>query len=116
MSVRPERLKEVTATDKGASMSGYLQKWHKGKRWKKQWYLIKDKVLFTFRATQDTAATDSMVLLGYEVSRFTDYYEGVEADLLFQLSHANMTPVVFRTDSATATEKWVTVMRECTVA
>ncbi|XP_045165344.2 protein piccolo-like isoform X2 [Mercenaria mercenaria] len=116
IGVRPERLKEVSATDQGASMSGYLQRWHKGKKWKKKWYLIKDMVLYTFKATQDTAAADSMVLLGYEVSRFTDYFEGVEADLLFQLSHANTDPVVFRTDSPTATEKWVTVMRESTVA
>lgn len=116
MRVRPERLKEVSANDQAACMSGYLYKWQKGRKWKRMWYLIKDKVLFSFKATQDTAAADSMVLLGYEVSRFTDYYEGIEPDLLFQLSHANMTPVVFRTDSATATEKWVTVMRECTVA
>ncbi|XP_060563641.1 FYVE, RhoGEF and PH domain-containing protein 6-like isoform X2 [Ruditapes philippinarum] len=116
MGVRPERLKEVAANDQGASMSGYLQRWHKNKKWKRKWYLIKDMVLYSFKATQDTAAADSMVLLGYEVSRFTDYFEGVEADLLFQLSHANTDPIVFRTDSATATEKWVTVMREATVA
>ncbi|KAL4226589.1 FYVE [Mactra antiquata] len=116
-TVRPDRLKEVAATDQDASMSGYLQKWHKGKKWKKkQWFLIRDKVLYTFKASQDTAAASSMVLLGYEVNRFNDYFEGVEADLLFQLSHANTEPVVFRTDSATATEKWVTVMRESTVA
>lgn len=42
---------KVSATDQGASMSGYLHRWHK-KKWKKNWYLIKDKVLFTFKATQ----------------------------------------------------------------
>ncbi|XP_052779804.1 uncharacterized protein LOC128217033 isoform X2 [Mya arenaria] len=113
--VRPERLKEVSANDEGACMSGYLQKWHKGRKWKKQWYLIKDKVLFTFKATQDTAAADSMVLLGYEVTRFNEFFEGVEAGLLLQLSHKGTTPLVFRTDSHTATEKWVNVMREAAV-
>jgi len=43
---------QVCATDESAAIKGYLQRWHKGKKWKKQWMLIKDKVLFTFKATQ----------------------------------------------------------------
>ncbi|WAR25165.1 FGD6-like protein [Mya arenaria] len=78
-----------SANDEGACMSGYLQKWHKGRKWKKQWYLIKDK---------DTAAADSMVLLGYEVTRFNEFFEGVEAGLLLQLSHKGTTPLVGECD------------------
>ena len=33
------------------------------------------------------------------------FYEGVDPGLLFQLTHSNMPPIVFKTDSATATEK-----------
>ena len=33
-------------------MSGYLQKLHKGKKWKKMWFVLKDKVLYQFKATQ----------------------------------------------------------------
>lgn len=43
---------QVSATDESAAIKGYLQKWHKGKKWKKQWFLIKNKVLFTYKATQ----------------------------------------------------------------
>ncbi|XP_052249054.1 uncharacterized protein LOC127856886 isoform X3 [Dreissena polymorpha] len=109
--VRPDRCR-VAANDEGASMSGYLQKWHKKKKWKKKWFLVKHNALYTFRATQDTAATDTMALLGYEVNRFNEFFEGVEQDLLFQLCHRGTAPIVFRTDSATSTEKWVNVMRQ----
>ena len=47
---------QVSAMDEGARMSGYLHKWHKGRKWKKQWYLVKDKVLYTFKATQVSIA------------------------------------------------------------
>ena len=35
-------------------MSGYLQKLHKAKKWKKMWFVLKDKVLYQFKATQVT--------------------------------------------------------------
>ena len=38
-------------------MSGYLQKLHKGKKWKKMWFVLKDKVLYQFKATQVTHNT-----------------------------------------------------------
>ena len=33
-------------------MSGYLHKLHKGKKWRKLWFVLKDKVLYQFKATQ----------------------------------------------------------------
>ncbi|KAK3595627.1 hypothetical protein CHS0354_009591 [Potamilus streckersoni] len=113
---RPAVLKEVHANDQGATMSGYLKQLKKSKKWKRFWFVLKDKVLYTFKASEDMAAITSMVLLGYEVTRFSEYYEGVEPGLVFECTHKNQPPVVFCTDSSAATEKWVTVMREASVA
>lgn len=133
---RPPWLKEVHANDQGSTMSGYL-KIYKGKRWKRLWFVLKDKVLYKYKASEDMAAISSTPLLGYEVKRFTEgtsdgsgsldtnsttseprppnWFEGVEQGLVFELTHTGMPPMRFQTDSATATEKWVTVMREASV-
>lgn len=40
------------ASDPDATISGYLFKWHKDKKWKKYWFVMKDKVLYTFKASE----------------------------------------------------------------
>lgn len=40
------------ASDPDATISGYLYKWHKDKKWKKYWFVMKDKVLYTFKASE----------------------------------------------------------------
>lgn len=154
---RPSVLKEVRANDEGSDMSGYL--WvAKNKKWKRLWFVVKGKVLYTYRASEDMAAIESMPLLGFEITRMTTYYLGAEADLLFELKHQNTQPLVFktrnsssgsdrgsaedssqpqstvvsphlkssadtttprlifRTDSAAATTKWLNVLREASLA
>lgn len=32
-------------------MSGYLKEW-KGTKWKKRWYVVKDKALYRFKASE----------------------------------------------------------------
>ncbi|XP_046357623.2 FYVE, RhoGEF and PH domain-containing protein 6-like isoform X4 [Haliotis rufescens] len=119
---RPAVLKEVRANDEGSVMSGYLRVLKNTKKWKKLWFVVKDKVLYTYKASEDMAAIESLPLLGFEVSRTTvdhlktGWIEGAEPDLVFQLTHSNTQPHIFRTDSAAATEKWLTVMRESSVA
>ncbi|XP_046583050.1 LOW QUALITY PROTEIN: FYVE, RhoGEF and PH domain-containing protein 1-like, partial [Haliotis rubra] len=119
---RPAVLKEVRANDEGSVMSGYLRILKNNKKWKKLWFVVKDKVLYTYKASEDMAAIESLPLLGFEVSRTTvdhlktGWIEGAEPDLVFQLTHSNTQPHIFRTDSAAATEKWLTVMRESSVA
>ncbi|KAL3853314.1 hypothetical protein ACJMK2_016863, partial [Sinanodonta woodiana] len=49
---RPAVLKEVHANDQGAMMSGYLKQFKKGKKWKRFWFVLKDKVLYTFKASE----------------------------------------------------------------
>ncbi|XP_029642296.1 FYVE, RhoGEF and PH domain-containing protein 6 isoform X1 [Octopus sinensis] len=134
---RPAWLKEVHANDQGSTMSGYL-KLYKGKRWKQLWFVLKDKVLYKYKASEDMAAIDSRPLLGYQVNRITEeagdgsgslstnsnssdprarnqWYEGIERHLLFELTHSGMQPMRFQTDSAASTEKWVTVLLEASV-
>uniref|UniRef100_A0A672T8U0 FYVE, RhoGEF and PH domain containing 6 n=1 Tax=Sinocyclocheilus grahami TaxID=75366 RepID=A0A672T8U0_SINGR len=49
----PSALKEVSANTENSSMSGYLQrsKGHK-KPWKRLWFVIKNKVLYTYAASE----------------------------------------------------------------
>ncbi|XP_070193286.1 uncharacterized protein [Littorina saxatilis] len=161
---RPSVLKEVHANDEGSDMSGYL--WvAKNKKWKRLWFVVKGKVLYTYKASEDMAAIESMPLLGFEVTRLTSWYQGAEPDLMFELQHQNTQPLVFkprtasscssgggsernsladdspgspspvklsplvkssadtttprlvfRTDSAAATNKWLNVLREASLA
>ncbi|BFZ08455.1 hypothetical protein BsWGS_11493 [Bradybaena similaris] len=129
---RPSVLKEVHANDEGSDMSGYLRV-YRSRKWKRLWFVVKGKILYTYKASEDMAASESMPLLGYEVTRINTYFEGAEPDLLFELTHQNNQPLttrkdgdnrvlmgsekttqrlIFRTDSSAATTKWVTVLRE----
>ena len=47
-------------------MSGYLHVKRK-KDWKRMWFVLKGKVLYTYKASEDVAALESMPLLGYEI-------------------------------------------------
>ncbi|KAG7252904.1 hypothetical protein CRUP_016691, partial [Coryphaenoides rupestris] len=62
----PAALKEVSANTENSSMSGYLNR-SKGskKQWKRLWFVIKDKVLYTYAASEDVAALESQPLLGF---------------------------------------------------
>ena len=57
-------------------MSGYLH-YHMKKQWKQQWFVIKHKVLYMYKASEDVLALESLPLLGYtvrtipEVSHYT---------------------------------------------
>ncbi|XP_059169715.1 FYVE, RhoGEF and PH domain-containing protein 6-like isoform X2 [Physella acuta] len=124
---RPSVLKEVKANDEGSDMSGYLRA-YKSRKWKRLWFVVKGKVLYTYKASEDVAATESMPLLGYEVTCLTTPFEGAEPHYLFELTHKNNQPLlkknlsekttqrlIFRTDTAEATTKWVTVLKEASL-
>ncbi|KFP92218.1 FYVE, RhoGEF and PH domain-containing protein 5, partial [Apaloderma vittatum] len=49
----PSALMEVAASGEGATISGYLSRCKRGKRhWKKRWFVIKGKVLYTYIANE----------------------------------------------------------------
>lgn len=47
-------------------MSGYLKMYKRGS-WKRYWYVLKERVLYVYKASKDVAPVDQMVVLGFEV-------------------------------------------------
>ncbi|XP_013773396.1 FYVE, RhoGEF and PH domain-containing protein 6-like [Limulus polyphemus] len=113
---RPCVLKEVPASDKDITKKGYLYRMRQNKSWKKYWFLIKDKVLYMYRACEDVAALTSRPLLGYSVERLTKLPENEEdAGCFFQLTHKGQLPVIFRAENPQEADSWMSTMRKATV-
>uniref|UniRef100_UPI0037E993B4 FYVE, RhoGEF and PH domain-containing protein 5b n=1 Tax=Semicossyphus pulcher TaxID=241346 RepID=UPI0037E993B4 len=105
---------QATVSEEG-SISGSLQCSKKSKRsWKRLWFLLKDKVLYTYRAQEEKVASESLPLLGFTV-KLPDRQEGEEEANIFQLYHKNTLYYTFKaTDNCTA-QRWVNAMEEATV-
>ena len=63
----PQRLK-LSANSEGSQVSGYLRRKAKNSRWKRCWFVLKDRVLYTYRASEDSVAIDTFPVLGWTVS------------------------------------------------
>jgi len=63
----PARLKAVAAGDASAQMSGYLYRSKGGGGYKRLWFVLKDHVLYSYRAPEDTAAMDTLPVLGFNL-------------------------------------------------
>uniref|UniRef100_H3ACZ1 FYVE, RhoGEF and PH domain containing 5 n=1 Tax=Latimeria chalumnae TaxID=7897 RepID=H3ACZ1_LATCH len=111
----PSALKQVSASEEGASINGYLHRCRRGKRhWKKRWFVIKDKVLYTYAANEDKVATESLPLLGFTI--LPEKGGEVEPSSEFQLYHKKTLFYSFRAeDPAAARSRWTEVMKEATV-
>uniref|UniRef100_A0A8C4TCM1 FYVE, RhoGEF and PH domain containing 5 n=1 Tax=Erpetoichthys calabaricus TaxID=27687 RepID=A0A8C4TCM1_ERPCA len=91
-------LAQVSALAEGSSMSGPLNRCKKSKRhWKKLWFVLKDKVLYTYMASEDKVATESLPLLGFTVKLFQKE-ESPEPALVFQLYHKKTLYYTFRAE------------------
>ncbi|XP_050001582.1 FYVE, RhoGEF and PH domain-containing protein 6 [Alexandromys fortis] len=109
----PAALKEVSANTEDSTMSGYLYRSKGSKKpWKHLWFVIKNKVLYTYAASEDVAALESQPLLGFTVTQVRD--ESSESRV-FQLLHKGMVFYVFKADDAHATQKWIEAFQEGTV-
>ena len=62
----PRRL-QVNANDEGAQMSGYLHKQIGNRKFKKMWFVLKDHVLYAYKASEDVAATQTYPILGFDL-------------------------------------------------
>ena len=62
----PQRLK-LSANSEGGQVSGYLRKKQRGLKWKRSWFVLKDRVLYTYKASEDTVATDTLPVLGWSI-------------------------------------------------
>ncbi|XP_074470010.1 FYVE, RhoGEF and PH domain-containing protein 5 isoform X1 [Sebastes fasciatus] len=106
---------QVSLTVEGSTMSGSLQRRKKSKRkWKRLWFLLKDKVLYTFTAREDKVASESVSLQGFTV-KLTERPEGEESSNVFHLYHKKTLYYTFRADDPHTARRWVNAMEEATV-
>ncbi|XP_067400446.1 FYVE, RhoGEF and PH domain-containing protein 5 [Emydura macquarii macquarii] len=109
----PSALMEVAASGEGSSISGYLNRCKKGKRhWKKLWFVIKGKVLYTYTASEDKVATESLPLLGFTVALEK---EEESTDAVFHLYHKQTLFYSFRAEDNNSAQRWIEAMEEATV-
>ncbi|XP_071807065.1 uncharacterized protein [Asterias amurensis] len=111
--IRPSALKQVSANEQDTTMSGYLMLRRK-KDWKRQWYVLKEKVLYRYKASEDVAALESMPLLGYDVTNPTEPFDGVDPSLILQLSHQLKVMFILRAENKAVAEKWSDLMVDAT--
>ncbi|XP_066527987.1 FYVE, RhoGEF and PH domain-containing protein 5 [Hoplias malabaricus] len=108
-------LAQISVGPEGSTMSGSLQRRKKSKRkWKRLWFLLKDKVLYTFTAREDKVASESLPLQGFTV-KLSEQSEGEEKDNVFQLYHKKTLYYTFRADDQHTARRWVNAMEEATV-
>ncbi|KAL3059101.1 hypothetical protein OYC64_011099 [Pagothenia borchgrevinki] len=108
-------LNQVSLTVEGSTMSGSLQRRKKSKRkWKRLWFLLKDKVLYTFTAPEDKVASESLPLQAFTV-KLTERPEGEESSNVFHLYHKKTLYYTFRADNPNTARRWVNAMEEATV-
>ncbi|KAJ8007026.1 hypothetical protein DPEC_G00113300 [Dallia pectoralis] len=109
----PAALKEVSANTENSSMSGYLQR-SKGnkKQWKRLWFVIKNKVLYTYAASEDVAALESQPLLGFFLreEKFGPFQK-----LQFKLYHKNTLFYIFRADDIPAAQRWIEAFQKAMI-
>ncbi|KAM5130312.1 FYVE, RhoGEF and PH domain-containing protein 5 isoform 1-T1 [Callospermophilus lateralis] len=110
----PSALTEVTASGEGSAISGYLSRCKRGKRhWKKLWFVIKGKVLYTYAASEDKVALESMPLLGFSI--VPEKEEGGEAGPEFHLYHKKTLFYSFKAESAGVAQRWMQAMEDASV-
>ncbi|XP_061085140.1 FYVE, RhoGEF and PH domain-containing protein 6-like [Conger conger] len=109
----PAALKEVTANTENSSMSGYLLR-SKGtkKQWKKLWFVIKNKVLYTYAASEDVAALESQPLLGFFLR---EEKSGEAQKLQFKLYHKNTLFYIFKAEDVQTAQRWIDTFQEAMV-
>ncbi|NXW31092.1 FGD5 protein, partial [Phaetusa simplex] len=100
----PSALTEVAASGEGATISGYLSRCKRGKRhWKKRWFVIKGKVLYTYIANEDKVATESLPLLGFTIA--PEKEEG-SMDTVFHLYHKQTLFYSFRAEDNNSAQRY----------
>ncbi len=137
----PERLK-VSASGEGAQMTGYLrikkkQKNNSNSKWKRYWFILKDRVLYAYKAPEDAVAVDTYPILGFSLETLSDVsfqfskfvyksglkclcflqknfelYEGEMGGLVFQLAHPGSETLIFCADNDNVCEKWMSAISE----
>uniref|UniRef100_A0A4W5L348 FYVE, RhoGEF and PH domain containing 6 n=1 Tax=Hucho hucho TaxID=62062 RepID=A0A4W5L348_9TELE len=112
----PAALKEVSANTDNSSMSGYLQR-SKGnkKQGKRLWFVIKNKVLYTYAASEDVAALESQPLLGFVLKEEEEGVGPAVQKQHFKLYHKNTLHYIFKTDDNQTAQRWIDAFKEAMV-
>ncbi|KAJ8374179.1 hypothetical protein SKAU_G00047590 [Synaphobranchus kaupii] len=106
----PAALKEVSANTENSSMSGYLQRSKGNKKpWKKLWFVVKNKVLYTYAASEDVAALESQPLLGFFLR---EERSGEAQKLQFKLYHKNTLFYIFKAEDVQTAQRWIYAFQE----
>lgn len=103
---------QVMVCEEGA-LSGTLQRSKTRRNWKRLWFLLKDKVLYTYRAREEKVASESLPLLGFTV-KLPDRVQGDEESTVFQLYHKNTLYYTFRAEDNFTAQRWANAMEEAT--
>ncbi|KAL0978357.1 hypothetical protein UPYG_G00169450 [Umbra pygmaea] len=107
-------LTQLSISEDG-SMSGALQRSKRTKRnWKRLWFLLKDKVLYTYPTREDKVASESLPLLGFTV-KLPDRPGGEETTKVFELYHQKTLYYTFKAEDGHTAKRWVNAMEEATV-
>lgn len=80
----PQRLK-VSANGQGAQMCGYLKRRMKNSKWKRMWFVLKDRVLYAYKASEDSVAADTFPILGYDLDTLSEVSCEISIDVKIQL-------------------------------
>lgn len=100
---------QVTGSE--AVMSGTLQRCRNSKRsWRSLWFLLKDKVLYTYPQPEERVACETLPLLGFSVRS-----EAEGESSVFQLYHKSTLFYTFRAQDSHTAQRWVNAMEEATV-
>jgi FYVE/RhoGEF/PH domain-containing protein 5/6 len=60
------------ANDSGSQMSGWLFRREKRKSWKRFWFVLKEQVLYAYKASEDVVALNTIPVLGYSIQTFPE--------------------------------------------
>lgn len=58
--------------DGSMQMCGYLKKRLRNAKWKRMWFVLKDRVLYAFKASEDTVAIETFPILGYDLDTLSE--------------------------------------------
>jgi hypothetical protein len=53
-------------------MSGHLRRRQRTSKWKRGWFVLKDRVLYVYRASEDTVAIDTLPVLGWQLESLAE--------------------------------------------
>ncbi|XP_041417650.1 FYVE, RhoGEF and PH domain-containing protein 5 isoform X2 [Xenopus laevis] len=111
----PSALMEAAASGENSSICGYLHWCKKGKKyWKKRWFVIKGKVLYTYTACEDKVATESLPLLGFHIVP-DNWNEKPKLGTVFQLYHKKTLFYSFKAADTNAAIRWVEAIKAASV-